>query len=287
MTNKRLSIRKIHEVLRLHFEHGRSKREIPRLINVSPTTVSDYVARAKLAGLSSPLPPGCDDAVLERLLFPPSEPSSVQRPAPTWPNVHNELRRKGVTLELLWQEYKAEQPGGFQYRAFCEHYRRWRQQLTPSMRQTHTPVERLFIDYAGQTVGVTDGSTGEIRTAQVFVAVLGASNYTYIEATWSQQLPDWIGSHVRALSFFGGCTEVWVPDNLRSGAPKASLHRPDANLTCRPAEHYDVASLSARARRPCGTFHHRGVAHAILKGLCLDCAVLDVFFGGELNVTEA
>ena len=200
-------MRKIHEVLRLHFEHGRSKREIARIINVSPTTVSDYVPRAKLAGLSHPLPPETDDAALERLLFPPSEPSPVRRPEPAWPTVHNELRRKGVTLELLWQEYKAEQADGYQYSAFCEHYRRWRQQLTLSMRQTHTPGERLFIDYAGQTVGVTDGATGEIREAQVFVAVLGASNYTYLEATWSQQLPDWIGSHVRALEFFGGCTE--------------------------------------------------------------------------------
>jgi transposase len=148
-----------------------------------PTTVSDYVARAKLAGLSHPLPSGTDDAALERLPFPPSEPSSVQRPAPAWPTVHNELRRKGVTLELLWQEYKAEQADGYQYSAFCEHYRRWRQHLTLSMRQTHTPGERLLIDYAGQTVGVTDGTTGEIREAQVFVAVLGASYYTYLEAT--------------------------------------------------------------------------------------------------------
>ena len=244
-------MRKIHEVLRLHFEHGRSKREIARIINVSPTTVSDYIARAKLAGLIYPLPPEVDDAVLERHLFPPSEPSSVQRPAPAWPTVHNELRRKGVTLELLWQEYKAEQPEGFQYSAFCEHYRRWRQHLSLSMRQTHTPGERLFIDYAGQTVGVTDGSTGEIRTAQVFVAVLGASNYTYIEATWSQQLPDWIGSHVRALDFFGGCTELWVPDNLRSGVSKASRYEPDINPTYHDlAEHYGVAVLPARARRP-------------------------------------
>ena len=288
MTNKRLSMRKIHEVLRLHFEQGRSKREIARIINVSPSTVSDYVARAKLAGLSPPLPQDCDDAVLERLLFPPSEPSSVLRPTPAWPTVHKELRRKGVTLELLWQEYKSEQPEGFQYSAFCEHYRRWRQQLTTSMRQTHTPGERLFIDYAGQTVGVTDGSTGEIRTAQVFVAVLGASNYTYIEATWSQQLPDWIGSHVRALEFFGGCTELWVPDNLRSGVSKASCYEPDVNPNYHDlAVHYGVAVLPARARRTkCGSFHHRGVAHTILKGLCLDCAVLDVFFGGELNVTE-
>lgn len=244
-------MRKIHEVLRLHFEHGRSKRDIARIINVSPTTVSDYLARAKLAGLTFPLPSEVDDAALERRLFPPSEPSSVQRPAPAWPTVHNELRRKGVTLELLWQEYKADQPEGFQYSAFCEHYRRWRQHLSLSMRQTHTPGERLFIDYAGQTVGITDGSTGEIRDAQVFVAVLGASNYTYLEATWSQQLPDWIGSHVRALDFFGGCTELWVPDNLRSGVSKASRYEPDINPTYQDlAEHYGVAVLPARARRP-------------------------------------
>ena len=244
-------MRKIHEVLRLHFEQGRSKREIARVINVSPTTVSDYLARAKLAGLSYPLPPEVDDAVLERRLFPPSDPSSVRRPAPAWPTVHQELRRKGVTLELLWQEYKAEQADGFQYSAFCEHYRRWRQGLSLSMRQTHTPGEKLFIDYAGQTVGVIDGCTGEIRQAQVFVAVLGASNYTYLEATWSQQLPDWIGSHVRALEFFGGCTELWVPDNLRSGVSKAARYEPDINPTYHDlAEHYGVAVLPARARRP-------------------------------------
>ena len=239
------------KLLRLHFEQGRSKREIARIINVFPSTVSDYVARAKLAGLSEPLPPNCDDTVLERLLVPPSEPSSVQRPAPAWPTVHKELCRKGVTLELLWQEYRSEQPKAFQYSAFCEHYRRWPQQLTTLMRQTHTPGERLFVDYAGQTVDVTDGSTGEIRTAQVFVAVLVASNYTYIEATWSQQLPDWIGSHVRALAFFGGCTELWVPDNLRSGVSKASRYEPDVNPTYHDlAEHYGVVVLPARARRP-------------------------------------
>ncbi len=244
-------MRKIHEVLRLHFEHGRSKREIARIINASPTTVSDYLARAKVAGLPYPMPADLDDAALEWRLFPPSEPSSVKRPAPNWLTVHNELRRKGVTLELLWQEYKVEQADGLQYSAFCDHYRRWRQQLTLSMRQTHTPGERLFVDYAGQTVGVTDGATGEIRDAQIFVAVLGASNYTYLEATWSQQLPDWIGSHVRALEFFGGCTELWVPDNLRSGVTKASRYEPDLNPTYHDlAEHYGVAVLPARARRP-------------------------------------
>jgi len=186
-------MRKNHEVFRLHFELSRSKREIARIINALPSTVSDYATRAKLPGLSSPLPPECDDAELEPLLF-PSEPSSVQRPAPDWSSVHNELRRKGVTLELLWQEYKAEQRESFQSSEFSEHYRRWRRQVTTWMWQTQTPCKRLFIDYAGQTVGVTDGGNSEIRNAQVFVAVLGMSNYTCIEATWSQQLPDWIAA---------------------------------------------------------------------------------------------
>jgi transposase len=244
-------MRKIHEVLRLHFEHQRSKREIARIIGASPTTVSDYIARAQLAGLQYPLAEDMTESDLEHLLFPPSEPSSVQRPAPNWNHIHNELRRKGVTLELLWQEYKAQQPNGFQYSAFCDHYRRWRHGLSLSMRQTHTPGEKLFIDYAGQTVPITDGATGEVRQAQVFVAVLGASNYTYLEATWTQQLPDWIGSHVRALTFFGGCTALWVPDNLRSGVTKASLYEPDLNPTYYDlANHYAVAVLPTRRRRP-------------------------------------
>ena len=127
---------------------------------------------------------------LDRLLFPPSAPSAVQRPEPEWAQVHGGLRRKGVMLDLLWQEYKSEQPDGYQYSAFCGHDRRWRQGLTLSMRQTHIPGERLFLDYAGQTVLVTDQHSGEFREAQIFVAVLGASNDTFFEATWSQQLPD-------------------------------------------------------------------------------------------------
>ena len=251
MANNRLSMRKITEVLRLYFEHNRSKREIARIIGASPSTVTDYLSRAKLSGLSYPLPPDVDEAALERRLFPPSEPSAVQRPAPDWAAVRAGLRRKGVTLDLLWQEYKAERTDGFQYSAFCEHYRRWRQHLSLSMRQTHTPGERLFIDYAGPTVEITEMHSGEIRQAQIFVAVLGASNYTYIEATWSQQLPDWIGSHVRALDFFGGVTELWVPDNLRSGVSRASRYEPDINPTYQDlASHYDVAVLPARARKP-------------------------------------
>jgi transposase len=251
MANNRLSMRKIIEVLRLYFEHNCSKREIARIIGASPTTVTDYLSRAKVAGLSYPLPAELDESAVNLLLFPPSEHSAVQRPPPDWAAVHAGLRGKGVTLDLLWQEYKAEQSDGFQYSAFCEHYRRWRQHLSLSMRQTHTPGEKLFIDYAGPTVSINEMHSGEIRQAQIFVAVLGASNYTYIEATWSQQLPDWIGSHVRALDFFGGATALWVPDNLRSGVSRASRYEPDINPTYQDlATHYDVAVLPARARKP-------------------------------------
>jgi transposase len=165
--------------------------------------------------------------------------------------VHRELRRKSVTLDLLWQEYKADHPDGYRYSWFCEHYRQWAGRLSVSLRQTHTPGEKLFVDYAGQTLPIIDGLTGEIRQAQLFVAVLGASNYTYAEATWTQQLPDWIGSHVRVFEFLGGVPAILVPDNLKSGVKRASFYDPDLNPTYRDlAAHYGVAVLPARPRKP-------------------------------------
>jgi transposase len=251
MANTRLSMRKITEVLRLHIECWRSRRDIARAIGASPTTVGQYLSRAQVAGLGYPLPADMDEARLEALLFPPAAPSIHRRPEPDWPPIHTALRRKGVTLDLLWQEYKSAQPDGLQYSAFCEHYRAWRQRLSVTLRQTHAPGEKLFVDYAGPTVPIIDGSTGEIRHAQVFVAVLGASNYTYIEATWSQQLPDWIGSHVRALTYFGGAPEILVPDNLKSGVKSVCYYEPDLNPTYQDlANHYGIAVLPARPRKP-------------------------------------
>ena len=152
------------------------------------------------------------EQALEALLFPPAAPSRVERPLPAWSHVHAELRRKGVTLALLWQEYKTEQPDGVQYSQFCERYREWARCVDAVMRQSHRAGEKLFVDYAGHTARVVDRTTGEERVAQVFVAVLGASSYTYAEATWTQSLADWTASHVRALAFFGGVPEVVVPD---------------------------------------------------------------------------
>ena len=165
--------------------------------------------------------------------------------------MHRELRGKGVTLALLWEEYKAVHPEGLQYSRFCEQYRAWASQLDVVMRQEHRAGEKLFVDYAGHTAGVVDRHTGEVRQAQVFVAVLGASSYTYAEATWTQGLADWIASHVRAFEFFGGCPELVVPDNLRSAVSRAHRYEPDTNPTYHDlAHHYGVAVLPARVRRP-------------------------------------
>ena len=214
MANKGLSMRKVREVLRLHYAAGLSTRAIARSLKVSPATVGKYIRRAEVQGLSWPLPEPLDDAALERRLFPAPVLSATQRPLPEWSEVHRELRQKDVTLALLWQEYKAAHPGGLQYSWFCDQYRAWASKLDVVMRQEHRAGEKLFVDYAGRTVAVVDRHTGELRQAQVFVAVLGASNYTFAEATWTQTLPDWIASHVRAFEFLDGCSELVIPDDV-------------------------------------------------------------------------
>jgi transposase len=245
-------MRKIREVLRLKWDCGVSNRRIAQSCAIGRPTVTEYLRRAAQAGLSWPLPAELDDAALERRLFP--RPASLPvglRTVPDWSVVHQELKRKGVTLFLLWQEYKATCPEGYQYSAFCVHYRAWRGTRDVVMRQSHRAGEKLFVDYCGPTVPVLDGSRGELRFAQIFVAVLGASNYTYAEATWTQTLPDWIGSHVRAFTFFGGSPALLVPDNLKSAVTRAHRYEPDLNPTYQEmAAHYGVAVLPARAGRP-------------------------------------
>lgn len=246
-------MRKVREVLRLRWECGLSTRQIARSSGIGRTTVGEYLSRAKAAGLGWPLPEGLKDADLERQLFPaPPVVSIADRPMPDWAWVHQELKRKGVTLQLLWQEYKAGCPeDGFQYSWFCKTYRAWAGLLDLSMRQEHRAGEKLFVDYAGQTVPVVDPGSGEIREAQIFVAVLGASSYTFAEATWTQSLPDWIGSHIRAFEFLGGVTEITVPDNLKAAVIRPHLYEPDLNVTYQDfAAHYGTAIIPARVRRP-------------------------------------
>jgi transposase len=248
----RLTMRKVKEVLRLKWEGGLSDRQIAKSCGIARPTVADYLRRASAAGVSWPLPAGLDEGTLERLLFPPSSLLSAKaRPLPDWAELQRELKRPGVTLALLWQEHKAVFPEGYQYSAFCQHYRAWQRQVDLVMRQTHRAGEKLFVDYAGQTVPIVERTSGECHPAQLFVAVLGASNYTYAEATWTQTLPDWIGSHVRTFAYLGGVPELLVPDNLKSGVTAAHRYEPDLNPTYQDlAAHYGVAVIPARVRKP-------------------------------------
>lgn len=253
MTQERLSMRKIREVLRLKWECGLKQRAIARSCGISHSTVSEYLQRAEAAGLTWPLPDDLDEATLLARLFPPAaRPSARQSPAPDWAWVHTELQRKqSVTLRLLWVEYREERPGGLGYSQFCELYRRWVKRLKPSMRQTHRAGEKVFVDYAGQTVPVIDPHSGEIRPAQIFVAALGASHYIYAEAHWSQELPNWIGAHVRLFAFLGGVPEIIVPDNLKTGVHHPCRYEPDLNPTYQDlAQHYGTAIIPTRVRKP-------------------------------------
>jgi transposase len=249
-------MRKIKEVLRLKASCGLSDRAIAHSCGIARSTVAEYVRRVEAAGLAWPLPENLDESALEALLFPPPPaPASVtaqMRPQPAWAQLHLELKRhKGVTLFLLWQEYKASYPLGYQYSRFCDLYGEWRGRQDLVMRQTHRAGEKLFIDYAGPTVPVIDRRTGEVRQAQVFVAVLGASSYAYCEATWTQALPDWIASHVRALTYMGGVPQILIPDNLKSGVTSPHLYEPDLNPTYQNmARHYGVAVVPARVAKP-------------------------------------
>jgi transposase len=244
-------MRKIRDALRLEAS-GLSRRRIAASLNIGRTAARTYIDRAHGVGLSWPLPSDLSDEALEWLLFPPAvEIPNGPRVKPDWALLHLELRKPNVTLTLLWVEYRAIHPSGYGYSRFCDLYRAWKGRLTPTMRQNHIAGEKMFVDYAGTTVEVIDGTSGEVLQAQVFVAVLGASNYTYAEATWSQTLPDWIGAHCRAFAFFGGVTRQIVSDNLKSGVIKACFHEPRINRSyAEMAAHYATAVIPARPRKP-------------------------------------
>jgi transposase len=248
MPAERLTMRKIKETLRLK-EAGLSVRQIARSLSVARSSVAEYQRRAAAAGLGWPLPPDLDETAIERRLFPASPPAGTVRPLPDWAEVHTELRRKGVTMALLWEEYKARTPEGYHYSRYCDLYRVWAGRLDLSMRQDHKAGEKMFVDYCGPTVPVFDD--GKVREAQIFVAVLGASNYTYAEATWTQTLPDWIGAHVRAFEYFAGVVEIVVPDNLKSGVTKPCRYEPELNATYEDLlTHYGTVAIPARVRKP-------------------------------------
>jgi transposase len=247
-------MRQVREVLRLRIVGGVSTREIARRIGVAASTVRATVKRFQAAGLSWPLPEELTDTALEARLFPEAGTKQGHRRQvePDWASVHRELKRKHVTLSILWDEYIERNPEGYRYSRFCELYRGWQGKLSVTMRQTHVGGDKLFVDYAGDTVPViVDRLTGEVRQAQIFVAVMGASNFTYVEATWTQTLGDWIGAHTRALAFIGGVPRLIVPDNAKVAVVKACRYEPQINRTyAEMAAHYGTAVLPARPRRP-------------------------------------
>lgn len=253
MPTKKLSMRKLRDILRLRLETGLSMRQIKASLRISLGAVQKIISKADELGLDWTTIEQLDDEQLAQQFYPDSDVRvSNQLVIPDWSEIHKELKHKGVTRHLLWEEHTQQYPNrSYSYPQYCFLYQEWLGKQKRSMRQIHKAGEKLFVDYAGQTVPIVYRSTGEVRYAQIFVAVLGASNYTYCEATWSQRLPDWLGSHVRAFAFFGGIPKLIVPDNLKSGVSKACRYDPDINPAYQQlAEHYGTAIMPARPQKP-------------------------------------
>jgi len=244
-------MRKIREVLRLRWDLKLKQREISASCGVSRSSIGEYIRRASAAKLSWPLPENLDDdAALEALLFPPLPVEVRPVPQPDWPMIHREMARKGVTIQLLWQEYKEKYCEGYQYSQFAAHYAEWRKTVDLVFRNRHVPGERLFVDYAGKTVSIYDFD-GSVREAQIFVATWGASNFTYAEATWTQSKIDFLSSHVRAFKFFGVAPSILVPDNLKSAVKKPCLYDPEINPSYyQMARYYGCGVVPARPKHP-------------------------------------
>jgi transposase len=252
MPQERLSVRKIREVIRLHHETGLSNRAVARACRVSNSTVGEYLERAEKAGLVWPLPEGLDDQALYQQLYPEENKTQpVDRPMPDWEEVYRELSKRGVTLTLLWQEYRERHSEGYGFTQFRLYYQRWNKAHTNTMRLPRKAGEEMEVDYAGMTVPITNPETGEISRGPVFVATLPASNYTYAEIQPSQELPHWLGGHVRAFSFFGGIPKTICPDNLKTGVKSPNRYEPEINPSYQElAEYYHVAVLPARVGKP-------------------------------------
>ena len=244
-------MRKLWEVLRLSREQQLSVRQIARSCQLARSTVADYLGRAQAAGLGWPLPEGMEEERLNARLFPVRESDSAPRLPPDMVYIRNELRGRHVTLQLLWDEYRSHTPEGYSYSQYCQLYRDWLGKQAISLRQEHRAGEKLFVDFAGDTLPIHDAMSGTVTAGHLFVAVLGCSNYTYAEVMASEQLPDWIGAQVRALEFIGGVPLVVVPDNTKTAVKSPCWYDPDINLTYQElAEHYGFAVIPARRRKP-------------------------------------
>jgi transposase len=255
MARKRLTMKKIKEVMRLKYEAGLSNRAVASACRVSNSTVGEYLKRAEAVGLSWPVAAALGEMELWYRLY-PERPLRIQpvprHPMPNWEQVAKEKRRKGVTLRLLWQEYKQQYPDGYQYSQFCEHFRRWKKRkIDPSLRKDHKGGEEMEVDYAGLKIPMTDPVRGEVIKLSVFVATLPASNYIYAEVHQGQNQRNWNNAHVRAFEHFGGVVKIVIPDNLKTGVTRPNYYEPGVTLAYQElAEHYQVAILPTRTRKP-------------------------------------
>ena len=262
MTNERLTMRKIREILRLSWNCKLSCRQIATSCSISRSTVTDYIYRAQAARLSWPLPDDYDDAVLETLLFPPQQNSGPERPLPNFTEIHEKLQQKGMTLALLWEKYKWEHNDGYQYSQYCVLYRQWSKTVDVVMRQDHRAGEKLFSDFAGSKLHVTNPHTGEVNQAHLFVCALGASSYTYAEAFFSENSEAWCVGHANAFGYYGGCSEIIIPDNPKPVVNKPCPYEPDIHADFQHmASHFGAAVIPARVRKP----RDKAIAEAAVK----------------------
>ncbi len=244
-------MRKIREALRLKAA-GLGNREIAASTGAGKTTVYEMLARAEGAGLDWPLPEDLDDDALEAMLYPPAVELAMSRPLPEWRDIHRELKRaRHVTLRLLWLEWKEKTPEGHGYSQFCWHYRRWLDGQDVVMRLSYKAGERTFVDFSGDKMEIVDPASGEVSTAEIFVSVLGCSGLLYVEATKGQDLLSWLSAHEHMYAFYGGVSEITVPDNLKAGVTKACFYDPELNPSyAELAEHFGTVVLPTRVRRP-------------------------------------
>jgi len=285
MQGRGLSMRKIRDILRLRFENQLSFKNIAKCCHVSSSTALECVTRASAKGLSWPLVESLDDNQLETMLYPRKSHSRVSNEAiPDWSSIRDELTHKGVTLELLWREYTERHPDGFGYSYFCELFSQWLKKSRISMRQIHLAGEKLFVDFAGKKVPIFDSQTGKIQWAEVFVAVWGASNFTYAEAVLSEDLPSWIKCHVNAFEYFGCVSHVVVPDNLKAAITKACRYDPDVNPAYQElASHYGFAVIPARVRKPKDKAHAEFGVRLVTRWIIAALRKRKFFSLSELN----
>ena len=250
MATERLSMRKIREILRHKWAVGRSHREVAASLGVSVGAVSAAAQRAREAGLDWAAVEALDDEALEARLY-GATVAQRRRPLPDPVWIHTERKQPGVTLELLHHEYRERHRDGYAYTQFCEYYKRWRAPLEVTLRQTHTAGEKTFVDGAGDTLHWVDRDSGELYPASLFVAVLGASNYTFAQTYADEQLRHWIQAHIDACDFLGGVTRLWVPDNVGTAVHKPCFYEPTIHATYQElATHYGVAILPTRVAAP-------------------------------------